>query len=247
METHDNKTIEVHMGNTKEDIKARETIISDVYRRWYETNPSKAVFNTNLNDNINVRYLSITETMRHAAKNYLSTLAVLQLDIILKSAYQVGKPSPIKMDIKNQSEFSEMIIMECPLVGIGTAKLTVGVKKKTGMKIQYCITAIKYIKKTDGVTKGLAIRHFPSIGCFIENAVNPCRSRSAFHAAKLQLFHEPARGWNKKTSVPQEFGLCSILEHLNNRHTAAPSGLGVQSIKRLGGIFIFSLVSFWTG
>ena len=32
--------------------------------------------------------------------------------------------------------------MECELIGIGTAKLTVGVKKKTGMKIQYCITAI---------------------------------------------------------------------------------------------------------
>lgn len=142
MEAQENKTIEVPRGNTKEDIKARESIISDVYRRWYETNPSKAVFNANLNDSINVRYLSITVTIRHAAKNFLSTLAVLQLDIILKNAYQIGKPSPIKKDIKNQSEFSEMIIMECPLIGIGTAKLTVGVKKKTGMKIQYCITAI---------------------------------------------------------------------------------------------------------
>ena len=81
--------------------------------------------------------------MRHAAKSYLSTLAVLQLDLILKSAIQVGEPTPTKMGINNQSGFSEMIIMECPLVGIGTAKLTVGVKKKTGMKIQYCITAIK--------------------------------------------------------------------------------------------------------
>lgn len=32
--------------------------------------------------------------------------------------------------------------MECPLIGMGIAKLTVGVKKKTGMKNQYCITAI---------------------------------------------------------------------------------------------------------
>ena len=142
METQDNKPIEVPTGDTKEDIKAREGIISDVYRNWYEANPSKAVFNPNLKDNINVRYLSITETIRHAAKTYLSTLAVLQLDIILKNAYQVGEPSPIKEGVKNQSEFAEMIIMECPLVGIGTAKLTVGVKKTTGMKIQYCITAI---------------------------------------------------------------------------------------------------------
>jgi hypothetical protein len=62
--------------------------------------------------------------------------------IEVPTGYQVGEPSPIKEGVKNQGEFSEMIIMECPLVGIGTAKLTVGVKKKTGMKIQYCITAI---------------------------------------------------------------------------------------------------------
>ena len=28
-----------------------------------------------------------------------------------------------------------------------------------------------------------------------ECAVNPCKSRSAFHAAKLQLFRKPAKGW----------------------------------------------------
>ena len=142
MDPQDYKTINVPMGSTKEDIKAREAIISDVYRKWYEANPSKAAYNTDLREVINVRFLSITETMRHAAKSYLSTLAVLQLDLILKNAYQVGEPVPPKAGIKNQSEFSEMIIMECPLVGIGTAKLTVGVKKKTEMKIQYCITAL---------------------------------------------------------------------------------------------------------
>ena len=31
MEAQDNKTIEIPMGSAKEDIKARETIISDVY------------------------------------------------------------------------------------------------------------------------------------------------------------------------------------------------------------------------
>ena len=142
MDAQDNKTIEVPMGNTKKDIKTRETIISDVYRHWYEANPSKAAFNANLGEHINVRYLSITETMRHAAKTYLSTLAVLQLDLILKTAHQVGEPTSPKEGIKNQSGFSEMLIMECPLVGIGIAKLTVGVKKKSGTKIQYCITAI---------------------------------------------------------------------------------------------------------
>ena len=142
MDAQDDKTIEVPMGNSKEDIKAREAIISDVYRSWYEANPSKAVYNTHLKDYINVRFLSINETVHHASMSYLSTLAVLQLDLILKNAFQVGKAQKPKLDNKNQSEFSKMLIMECPLVGIGTAKLTVGVKKKTGMKIQYCITAI---------------------------------------------------------------------------------------------------------
>ena len=77
MDPQDNKTINVPMGSTKEDIKAREAIISDVYRKWYEANPSKAAYNTDLREVINVRFLSITETMRHAAKSYLSTLAVL--------------------------------------------------------------------------------------------------------------------------------------------------------------------------
>lgn len=135
--------LEIPLGDSREDIKAREQIISDVYRKWYEKNPSKAVYNVDLQDNINVRFLSITETMRHAAKTYLSTLAVLQLDVILKCATKVGEPTPIKPGVNNQGIFEEMIIMECPLVGIGTAKLTVGVKKKTKLKIQYCITAIR--------------------------------------------------------------------------------------------------------
>ena len=139
---NNNETINIPIGTNKEDIKERERIISDMYRRWYEANPSKAVFNANLNDYINVRFLSINETMRHAAKTYLSTLAVLQLDLILRNAYQVGESCPPKVGVNNQKEFSEIIVMECPLVGIGTAKLTVGVKKKTDMKIQYCITAI---------------------------------------------------------------------------------------------------------
>lgn len=140
--TNNNQNIEIPTGDSREDIKGREQIISDVYRKWYEANPSKAVYNENLKDYINVRFLSVTETMRHAAKTYLSTLAVLQLDVILRFAHQVGEPTPIKLGVNNQSIFKEMIIMECSLVGIGIAKLTVGIKKKTGMKIQYCITAI---------------------------------------------------------------------------------------------------------
>ena len=134
--------IEIPIGDGKDDIKIREEIISEVYRKWYENNPSKSVYNADLKDKINVRFLSVNETIHHASKSYLSTLAVLQLDLILRNAHQIGKPVKTKPEVKNQSVFTKMLIMECPLIGIGTAKLTVGVKKKSGMKIQYCITAL---------------------------------------------------------------------------------------------------------
>ena len=143
MKNKNDKTIEIPSGDEKKDIVARANIISQVYRNWYDDNPTKAVYNPNLKDYINVRFLSINETIHHASRSYLSTLAVLQLDLILKTAYQVGKPVDPKPGNKNQEDFSQILIMECPLVGIGIAKLTVGVRKKTGMKIQYCITALE--------------------------------------------------------------------------------------------------------
>ena len=142
MNNEEYNPIEIPTGDSKDDIKIREEIISEVYRKWYENNPSKSVYNADLKDEINVRFLSVNETIHHASKSYLSTLAVLQLDLILRNAHQIGKPVKTKPEVKNQSVFTKMLIMECPLIGIGTAKLTVGVKKKSGMKIQYCITAL---------------------------------------------------------------------------------------------------------
>lgn len=88
-------------------------------------------------------YLSLDETRRHAAKRYFSTLAVLHLDEVLKTAKRIGKPLQIKKGSKNQKGFSKMIHMECQLEGIGLVKLMVGVKKKTGEKIQYCLTTVE--------------------------------------------------------------------------------------------------------
>lgn len=67
---NNNETLTIPTGTNREDIKERERIISDVYRRWYEANPTKAVFNTNLNDYINVRFLSINETMPSCGENF---------------------------------------------------------------------------------------------------------------------------------------------------------------------------------
>ncbi|MBQ7533490.1 MAG: hypothetical protein IJT45_07350 [Bacteroidales bacterium] len=132
----------IPLGNSKEDFKIREDIISQVYRRWIEENPDKRVYNRSLKDYINVRYLSITETIRHAAKSYTSTLALLQLDTILRYSVKIGKPKPTKRGSKNQGNFTQIQVMNYDLVGIGMVKMTVGIKK-SGEKIQYCITAIR--------------------------------------------------------------------------------------------------------
>ena len=132
----------IPLGNSKEDFKIREDIISQVYRQWTEANPDKRVYNRSLKDYINIRYLSITETMHHASKNYYSTLALLQLDTILRYSVKYGKPKAPKKGSKNQKVFQQIQEMHCELIGIGTVKMTVGIKRN-GEKIQYCITAIK--------------------------------------------------------------------------------------------------------
>lgn len=135
--------MKVPTGNTKEDIEARKKIISDFYYKWYEEHPHKKVYNINLKDDINIRFISVNETSRHAAKTYLSTLAVLQLDAILATAKRFGVSKKPKKGVKNQEGFSEIIEMRCNLTGIGIVKLIVGVKKTNRMKVQYCITVLQ--------------------------------------------------------------------------------------------------------
>lgn len=128
-------------GKTIEDLKAREAIIRIFYREWKIKNPSQRKFNLSLKEYINIRMVSIIETSEHAAKSYLSTLAVLQLDSILVGAKKVSSRKS-KKGKKNQKPFERILIMEYELIGIGTVKMTVGVRRKTHEKVQYCITAI---------------------------------------------------------------------------------------------------------
>lgn len=131
---------DIPRGNTPEEIERRQALILQFYREWKVANPTQRVFNNGLKDYINIRKVSISETARHAAKTYLSTLAVMQLDGILACAKKVriGKPKARN----SQSKFQAMIEMEHNCPGVGKVKLTVGVKLRTHIKIQYCITAI---------------------------------------------------------------------------------------------------------
>ena len=132
---------DVPIGDTAEDIEARRKVISTFYHDWKSRNQSLRKFNLALNEYINVRFVSITETCTHASRNYLSTLAVLQLDAILTNARVV---STVKSkENGNQKPFEKMIIMRYDCVGIGVVKMTVGVRRRTHEKVQYCITALE--------------------------------------------------------------------------------------------------------
>ena len=42
----------------------------------------------------------------------------------------------------NQKQFEKIIIMQYECVGIGVVKMTVGIRRRTQEKVQYCITAL---------------------------------------------------------------------------------------------------------
>ena len=131
---------EIPRGDSPDEVAKRRKIISNFYREWKENNPQQRRYNLSLKEYINIRFVSITETCTHASRSYLSTLAVLQLDAILTGAKKV-KTVSAKQN-QNQKEFDKMLIMHYRCPGIGLVKMTVGVKRRTNEKIQYCITAL---------------------------------------------------------------------------------------------------------
>jgi len=133
--------MEIPTGNSPEDIAVRRKIISNFYREWKIANPSHKRFNLSLQEYINIRFVSITETCTHASRTYLSTLAVLQLDAILTYAKKVGEV-PSKSN-GNQKPFDKIIIMRYDCPGIGRVKMTVGIRRGNHEKVQYCITSIE--------------------------------------------------------------------------------------------------------
>ena len=142
MDAQDNKTIEVPIGKSKEEFNIRKQIIRQFYQDWKTKNPSLKRYNLALNDYINIRFVSIDETSHQAAKSYLSTLAVLQLDSILTMAkkYRIVKAKP---NDRNQKQFNNLLWMKYNLPGVGEVKLMVGIVRRTKDKVQYCITVIQ--------------------------------------------------------------------------------------------------------
>ena len=133
----------IAIGDTKEDKKQRKQFIRDFYALWETINPSKRVFNKSLNDFVNVKHISVKETIGQASHRYISTLAITFLTEILENATQKGSPQNPNSQKDNQKGFEKIIIMEYIRKDLGKIKLTVGVKRGTKEKIQYCITAIE--------------------------------------------------------------------------------------------------------
>ena len=136
-------------GDTKDDKKQRKQFIIDFYGKWIVANPTKRLYNNSLEAFIEVRFLSLEETAQHASLNYKSTVAVTFLSEIIENAIaQKDKNGNIitkmpKSNVKNQSRFSKLFIMEHEKADFGKIKLTVGELRGSGQKIQYCITAIE--------------------------------------------------------------------------------------------------------
>jgi hypothetical protein len=133
----------IALGDAKEDKKQRKQFIKDFYHLWETAIPAKKVFNKSLKEYINVRYISVDETAGQASHRYISTLAVTFLTEILENAVQKGIPQNAATAKENQKGFEKIITMEYRKKAFGIIKLTVGIKRGTKEKIQYCVTAIE--------------------------------------------------------------------------------------------------------
>ena len=133
----------IAIGDTTEDKKQRKRFIMDFYKKWETANPQKQIFNKSLKDFVNVKHISVKETTGQASHRYISTLAITFLTEILGNATQEGSPQNTNPQRDNQKGFEKIIIMEYNKRDFGKIKLTVGVKRGTKAKVQYCITAIE--------------------------------------------------------------------------------------------------------
>lgn len=131
----------IPLGQSMEEIKIRERIIRDFFSSFQKGRDDRRIFNLNLQSDILIRMVSTIEAIEHSSKSYRSTKAVLELEQVLKNARPVRRVA-VKAGNNNQRPFAYMLVMVYELNGIGTIKLTVGVKKSNGDRIEYGISAL---------------------------------------------------------------------------------------------------------
>lgn len=132
----------IPMGQSMEEVRMRERLISQYLHEWTEKNPERRIFNHSLNDFIFIRGKSVAEMMQHSSKRYLSTCAVLHFEVLLASANLIDEV-PTKPGNGKQAEFDHMLVMSYDHHVFGTVKITVGVKKSNAQHIQYGMTVLR--------------------------------------------------------------------------------------------------------
>lgn len=140
--SHETDIDGIPLGQTIQEIRKRQQIISQFYYNWKLSHPEKRIFNQDLKEFINIRQVSIEEAKEHSAKSYNSTKAFMKIDEVLEKAKKIAEVPP-KQGNKNQSRFSKMLILSHTLEEIGIIKLTVGILKSNKDKIQYGISALR--------------------------------------------------------------------------------------------------------
>lgn len=126
----------IPIGNSYEELKERKQVIKDLYSQWVLANPDKKVWNKSLRSYINVKYLSITETVDKGSLHFESTAAISNLTQILENAVLIAK-IPTKWNSKNQRSFVKMFELRYQ-----NLKVMVGLNKR-GEFIQYSITLLQ--------------------------------------------------------------------------------------------------------
>ena len=129
--------MEIPVGKSREDNKARKQIIKDFYAKWIAEHPDKKVWNKSLNAYILIKYKSINETSGQASMSIDSTREVFRMSEIMSSAKLI-KTMPPKRDDENQKPYSRILVMRHK-----KAMLVVGKQRTTGEYVQYCISSVE--------------------------------------------------------------------------------------------------------
>ena len=129
----------IPMGNSREEIEIRRTIIHNFIQEWRNSHEDKRIFNENLGEYIRINQVFLLESVAHSVANYKSTKAVLMLEEIMTKAVYIGISRKKEGD-SNQKSFEKMIVMMYKSEQLGNVKMTVGIKNRTHEKIEYSIT-----------------------------------------------------------------------------------------------------------
>jgi len=130
----------IPMGDSQEERLIRREKIHQFIQRWREQHSDNPrVFNENLNECIKINQVFLLESVLHSAMRYQSTKAVMKMEIVMAKAILVGEVR-IKEGNSNQKPFEKMIVMRYDSGDLGAVKMTVGVRRRTLEKVEYCIT-----------------------------------------------------------------------------------------------------------